>query len=153
MTAATEVTHAAILKRLYPEDRVEKMMYDNNPLFAMLPKKYDFVGESMHRALRIAHTAGRSATFADAKANTQGSELVRMLITVVSDYSLYSIKGLLIALSRNSKGALVNAFEEEVEAAMDAMNRSFGWSVYGNGGGSIGAVGLTTTLSGTTLLL
>lgn len=153
MSAATMTTHAAILKRLYPEDRVEHMMYDNNPLFAMIPKKYDFVGESQHRALRIAHNAGRSSTFSVAKANKTPSDVVKLLITTIEDYSLYSISGKLLRSATGGKGSLVNAFTEEVDGAMDAMNRSFGISVYGNGGGAIGRLTSGVTLAGTTFTL
>lgn len=141
MSAATSITHDAILKRLYPEDRVEHMMYDNNPLFAMLPKKYEFYGTAQHRAIRTAFTAGRSADFATAKANKTASQIVKLLITTIEDYSLYSVSGKLVRQTSNSKGALVDALTEEVDSAMDAMNRSFGWGVYNNGGGSIGTAG------------
>ena len=146
-------THSAILKRLYPEDRVERMMYDNNPLFAMIPKKYDFVGEAQHRAIRYAFTAGRSSDFLTAKSNKEASAVVKLLITTVEDYSMYSISSKLIRSATGGKGSLVNALTEEVDAAMDAMNRSFGWGVYNNGGGAIGRLTSTVTLAGTTATL
>jgi hypothetical protein len=151
MSAATEVTHAALLKRIYPEDKVEKLMYDNNPLFAMMPKGYEFFGESEHRAIRYAHTVGRSADFGTAKANKQGSSVTKMLVTTVTDFSLYSVGGRLIRASSSAKGALVNALTEEVDAAMDAMNRSFGWGVYNNGGGALGKIASGTTGATVTL--
>jgi hypothetical protein len=140
------------MKRLYPENRVEQMMYDNNPLFAMLPKKYDSKGESWHRAIRYTPTAGRSASYSVAKANKAPSNVVKVLITTVEDYSLYSVNGKAIR-SATGNGALVDIFTEEVDAAMDAMNRSYAAGVYGNGGGAIGRLTSGVTLSGTTATL
>lgn len=153
MSAATTQTHEAIIKRLYPEDRVEHMMYDNNPLFAMIPKKYDFLGGPMHRAIRIAQTAGRSASFPNAKANKTASAIVKLLITTVQDYSLYSVTGKLIRETASTRGALVEALEEEVQSAMDAMNRSFGYGVYGNFGGAIGQISATSNVATNTITL
>ena len=149
MPAANETTHAAIMKRLYPENRVEQMMYDNNPLFAMVSKKYDSKGEAWHRAIRYTPTAGRSSTYGVALANKSPSNVVKVLITTVEDYSLYSVNGKAIR-SATGSGALVDIFSEEVDAAMDAMNRSFARGVYGNGGGSIGRLSSGTTLTSTT---
>lgn len=153
MSAADMVTHEAILKRLYPENRIETMMYDNNPLYAMMAKKYDFVGQVQHRAIRIAFTTGRSHTFSNAKANKRQSDIVKMLISTTDDYSLYSISNKLIVSAGGGKGSLVDALDCEVQAAMDAMNRSYGISVYRNGGGSIGRLTAGVTLTGTTFTL
>jgi hypothetical protein len=153
MAAASESTHSAVLKRIYPFDEIERMMYENNPAYAMTPKKYDFFGNEMHRAIKIASTAGRSAAFEVAKANKQASVIERMLITTVENYSLYSVTGKLVRQTSNSKGALVNALTDEVDSAMDAMNRSFGYGVYTNKGGAIGRLSASQTLASTTVTL
>jgi hypothetical protein len=152
MSSATETTHLAIMKRLYPENRIETMMYDNNPLFAMLSKKYDSKGESWHRALRYTPTTGRSASFEVARANRAPSKVVKVLITTVEDYSLYAVSGKAMR-SATGSGALVDIFSEEVDAAMDAMNRSYAAGIYGNGGGAIGRLTSGVTLAGTTFTL
>ena len=153
MAAATDSTHSGVLKRIYPFDEIERMMYENNPAYAMTPKKHDFFGNEMHRAIRVAATAGRSKDFATAKANKQASVIERLLITTVEDYSLYSVSGKLVRQTSNSKGALVNALTDEVDSAMDAMNRAFGYGVYTNKGGAIARVSASQTLTSTTLSL
>lgn len=149
MAAADSTTHVALLKRMYSDDDVVRLMYENNPLYAMLAKEYDGYGESWHLPMRIAHTAGRSRSFPNAKGNKTGTKNVKMLITVAKDYSFYSVDGLLAKQTSNSKGAFVQAFEFELEGAMDAMNRSSGISVYRNYGGSIGRLTAGATLTGT----
>lgn len=145
MAAATPTTHDAIIKDLFPWEEVVKAMYENNPLYAMVKKNYAAYGKNWHLPIRIAHTMGRSRTFSNAKANKKGSNVVEMQITVTQDYSLYSVDGKLAAQTANSKGAFVEAFQFELEAAMDAMNRSFGIGVYKNHGGAMGQIGTVST--------
>lgn len=152
MSAADMTSHAAILKRIYPENRIESAMYENNPLFAMIAKKTGQRGEAWHRAIRYSPTTGRSANYGVARANKSGSNIVKVLVTVTQDYSLYSVDSKAMRMA-TGPGALVDLFSEEVDAAMDAMNRSFGWGVYGNGGGSCGRLTSGVTLSGTTFTL
>ncbi len=152
MSAADMTSHAAILKRIYPDNKVESMMYDNNPLFAMVSKKTGQRGESWHRALRYAPTTGRSADFSTGRSNKSGSSVVKVLITIVEDFSHYSVSSKAMRMATGS-GALVDLFSEEVDAAMEAMNRSYGWGVYGNGGGSIGRLTSGVTLAGTSFTL
>lgn len=145
MAAATPTTHDAIIKHLYPWEEVVKAMYENNPLLAMMSKNYKAYGKSWHLPIRIAHTMGRSHTFANAKANKKGSNVVEMLITITQNYSLYSVDGKLAAQTANSKGALVEAFQFELDAALDAMNRSMGIGVYKNHGASMGQISSVST--------
>jgi hypothetical protein len=153
MAAATPTTHDAIIKHLYPDPQeVMKAMYENNVAFALLTKKFDGYGKNWHRPMRIAHTAGRSHQFPNAKANKKGSAVVEFQINIGSNYSLYSVDGRLQRQTSNNKGAFVEAFEFELESAMDAMNRNFGYEVYGNGGGSIGVIA-TAGISGAVITL
>lgn len=154
MAAATPTTHDAIIKHVYPDpSEVQKAMYENNTLYAMLKKDYSGSGKQWHLPIRIAHTAGRSHDFTTAKANKAGTKVVELAITTASNYSLYSVDGKLIRETRDNKGAFVEAFEFELEGAMDAMARNFGYDVYGNGDGVIGRFTAGVTLTGATFTL
>lgn len=149
---ATPTTHDSILKTLYPDPNdVLIAMYENNTLFAMLKKSFDGYGKNWQLPVRIAHTAGRSHTFANAKANKNASALVDYQITITSNYSLYSVDGKLQRQTANSKGAFVEAFEFELDSAMDAMKRNMGYEPYGNGGGAIGQIASGETTDTITL--
>lgn len=152
MAAATPTTHDAIIKHLYPNsDDVLVAMYENNTLFAMLKKSFDGYGKNWHLPVRIAHTAGRSHSFDKAKQNKNASAVVEYQITITDNYSLYSVGGRLQRQTSNSKGAFVEAFEFELDSAMDALKRNMGYEPYGNGGGSIGQVGSGQTGATVTL--
>ena len=152
MAAATPTTHDAIIKHLYPDPNdVLIAMYENNTLFAMLKKSFDGYGKNWHLPVRIAHTAGRSHDFTKAKANKNASSVVEYQITITSNYSLYSVDGRLQRQTANSKGAFVEAFEFELESAMDAMKRNLGYEPYLNGGGAIGQIASGQTTATITL--
>ncbi len=153
MAAATPTTHDAIIKHLYPDPNdVLIAMYENNTLFAMLKKNFAGYGKNWHRPVRIAHTAGRSHTFSSAKRNKAASIVKEFQINVTDNFSLYSVGGRLQRQTSNSKGAFVDAFEFELDSAMDAMKRNMGYEPYGNGGAAIGQIGSGATTATITLL-
>lgn len=140
MSAADTTSHAAILKTLYPQTEIERLMYEHAPMLALVPKRTDFRGANLVLALRFAHTAGRSATFANAKANKAPSKLGKFTITRSKDYSLYSVDGETIEAAGDDKGAIVDALQLEVDGALDAFKRSTAIGIYRNGGGGLGTI-------------
>jgi hypothetical protein len=154
MGAATPTTHDAIIKHMYPDPNdVLVAMYENNTAFAMLKKSFDGYGKSWHMPVRIAHTAGRSHSFAKAKANKNASAVVEYQISITDNYSLYSVDGRLQRQTANSKGAFVEAFEFELDSAMDAMKRNMGYEPYLNGGGAIGQISASSNVATATITL
>lgn len=141
MSAATPTTHDSLVKRIYPTaNDVLVAMYENNTLAAMIKKSFDGFGKEWTMPVRIAHTAGRSHTFEKAKANKAGSVTVDYKISITKNYSLYSVDGQLQRQTSNNKGAFADAFEFELDSAMDALKRNFGYEPYLNGGGAIGRI-------------
>ncbi len=154
MAAATPTTHDAIIKQIYPDPtEVLRAMYENNTAYALLKKDYDGVGKNWELPIRIAHTAGRSHSFPNAKTNKNASSVVQLQINVGRNYSLYSVDGLLQRQTMNNRGAFVEAFAFELEAATDAMNRNVGYEVYGNGGGAIGRISSGSAVTTATITL
>ncbi len=154
MAAANPTTHDAIIKHMFPDPNdVLIAMYENNTLFSFLKKSFDGYGKSWHMPVRIAHTAGRSHAFASAKANKNASAVVEYQISITDNYSLYSVDGRLQRQTANSKGAFVEAFEFELDSAMDAMKRNMGYEPYLNGGGAIGQISAASNVSTDTITL
>lgn len=153
MPAATTTNLANILKKVWPRDELEKMFFTNHPLFAMLPKDTSWAGDVRAIQVQYGVTAGRSSTFANAKANKNPSLVARMNVETADNFCVWSIDHKLITLSRNDKGAIVRALEFETKNAMEKFKRSTGMMVFGNGGGSIGRLRSDVTLAGTTFTL
>ena len=150
--AANSTNMSAILKKIWPQDAIQDLFYEEAPLVAMLPKRTDWSGSTMEVVLQYGQVNGRSAKFANAKANKQASKKTKMSVETSDNFAVWSVDHKLIQQTRNDKGSLVRALESETKSAMKKFKRSVCWQVYGNGGGAIGQGATSTTTSSTTLV-
>ena len=148
-------TFAAALKQHYTDEKIENMVYKDNPFLAMISKYEDFGGENLKLPVKYGIPMGRSATFADAVSNKTASQLKAFLLTRKSDYAIASIANETIEASKGNANAFIEAATFEIDGAIEAATRSLAVSLYGDGSGSIGVVGAlaTTTASNDTVTL
>ena len=148
-------TFAAALKQHYTNERIENMVYKDNPFLAMVAKYEDFGGENLKLPIKYGIPQGRSATFSDAQANKTNTQLKAFLLTRVSDYSLASIQNETIEASKGNANAFMEAATVEIDGAIESATRSLAIALYGDGSGQIGVVGslATTTASNDTVTL
>jgi hypothetical protein len=133
------------LKRLYPKDKLLNQVYQGSgPLFMWLPKSEGFVGENFQNVVLRRDIAGRSASFSTAQSNKDGSKGNAFTVTRVKDYGLASIDTEVILASEKDEGALLRATKREMDAAINALGRSLGISLYRDGSGQIGQVANTS---------
>lgn len=130
----------AALKQHYTSDRIENMVYADNPLLALLPKYEQFGGRNLPVPVIFGNPQGRSRTFATAQSNKTNSQLVDFVLTRVKDYSLASIDNETIEASKGNANAFMEAATTEIDGAMQAATRSLAISLFGSGSGSIGQV-------------
>ena len=153
--ALNMTTFAAALKQHYTDEKIENMVYKDNPFLAMVSKYEDFGGENLKLPVKYGIPMGRSATFADAVANKTASQLKAFLLTRNSDYAIASIANETIEASKGNANAFIEAATFEIDGAIESATRSLAISLYGDGSGSIGVVGAlaTTTASNDTVTL
>ena len=153
--ALNMTTFAAALKQHYTDEKIENMVYKDNPFLAMISKYEDFGGENLKLPVKYGIPMGRSATFADAVANKTASQLKAFLLTRKSDYAIALIANETIAASKGNANAFIEAATFEIDGAIEAATRSLAVSLYGDGSGQIGVVGAlaTTTASNDTVTL
>jgi hypothetical protein len=153
--ALNMTTFAAALKQHYTDEKIENMVYKDNPFLAMISKYEDFGGENLKLPVKYGIPMGRSATFADAVSNKTASQLKAFLLTRKADYAIASIANETIEASKGNANAFIEAATFEIDGAIEAATRSLAISLYGDGSGSIGVVGAlaTTTASNDTVTL
>lgn len=134
------VSFASVLKQHYTNDRVENMVYKDNPLLAMLPKYEQFGGENLKLPIKFGIPQGRSATFSTAQSNKTNSQYKAFLLTRDRDYSLASIDNETIEASKGNSNAFLEAATSEIDGAIEAATRSIAVALYGSGSGAIGRV-------------
>lgn len=145
---------AAALKEHYTDDRVENMVYKDNPLLAMLPKYEQFGGKNLPIPIIYGNPQGRSATFSTAQSNKTSSQLKDFVLTRSRDYSLASIDNETMEASKGNANAFLEAATVEIDGAIQSATRSLAVALYGTGSGSIGqAPSSGGPFTGTTLTL
>lgn len=144
----------AALKEYYTDDAVEDMVYENNPLFALMPKDENMIGEYKVIPIIVGNPQGRSANFARAQARglASASVLAKFNVTRVKDYSIATIDNETILASEGDKGAFMRAATLEIDGAINTLTRSLAVDMYRSGYGARGAIA-TSSFAVTTLTL
>ena len=135
---STSVSEA--LKEHYKPQRVKNMVYENNPLLALMPKYEKFGGENMPIPIIVTGPQRRSATFATAQANPSTSTLKQFLLTRSKDYSFALIEHEAIRASQNNTDAFLRYATMEIDGAIHSLKRSLAIAMYRDGNGARGQV-------------
>jgi len=146
--ALNMTTFAAALKQHYTDEKIENMVYKDNPFLAMISKYEDFGGENLKLPVKYGIPMGRSATFANAVSNKTASQLKAFLLTRKADYAIASIANETIEASKGNANAFIEAATFEIDGAIESATRSLAISLFGDGSGSLGVIGsMSTTTS------
>lgn len=136
--SVTTTNFAYALKTLYPQSRVQDLVYKDHPLLAMVPKDKEFYGANMAMAVRYANPQGRSAAFSTAQTNVGNNKGVQFLLTRVSDYQVVRLTTEAIQAAEKDMGALIKALDTEMQAGINNISASLAQSLYGDGTGAKG---------------
>lgn len=138
-TAATTANVPLILKDLWL-DGVEDYLYEDRPLYAMMGKSTDWVGEKLKVTCKYSNGTSVSSKFGTAKKNKRVNKYAQMEVETADLFALWSVDQKLMALSRSEKGALVRYIDESTTDAAEKFRRRTAWQLWGNGGGAAGKV-------------
>lgn len=129
------------LKQHYTADRVENMVYEDNPLMAMIPKMEDFGGRNLPIPTIWGNPQNRSATFATGQAGTSTTGVDAFLLTRVKDYSFAFIDNETLEASKGDSNAFLEAATTEIDGAINTLSRSLAVDLYREGWGDRGIIG------------
>ena len=135
---STSVSEA--LKEHYKPLRVKNMVYENNPLLALMPKYEKFGGENLPIPIIVTGPQRRSATFSTAQDNTSTSTLKQFLLTRSKDYSFAVIEHEAIRASQSNTDAFLRYATMEIDGAIHSLKRSLAIAMYRDGNGARGQV-------------
>lgn len=135
------------LKEYYTDEKVEDLVYQDNPWLALCPKREDFYGDVLPVPLIYGNPQGRSATFSNAQTNKTPTQGIKYNLTRVSDYGLADIDNETLLASQSNKGSWLEARTTEIDGVINSLSRSLGIAMFRDSGGSIGDAGtISTTL-------
>jgi hypothetical protein len=145
----------AALKQYYTKERIINQVYQDNPLFALMPKSENFFGRNLPIVTIWGNPQGRSASFARAqtRAGATSSKLDDFLLTRVKDYSIAEIDGETMQATQNDMGAFLEAATVEIDGAVSEITRAIAIDMYREGLGIRGRIGTSTNVASTTLVL
>jgi len=152
MASFNSVNFAAAMKHMYPYKKVENLVYQNNPLLAMIPKETKFPGKNATYAVEYGMTTGRSATFATAQNNRGGTKLQDFVVTRVKDYAVVSVDNETLLAADGNEGSLLDVAKSKTDSALSALARAMGRDIYRSGSGAIGQCHGSTAPSADTSL-
>jgi len=138
---------SAALKTLYPSEAIRNLVYQNNPLFALIPKDESFTGASSTEPITYGTPQNRSNTFSSANTVNTTSLIKAFLLTRKQNYSMASIANEALMASRDDKGAFLKAAKYEIDNALLALTRSISQQVYRSGTGTIGQISASATIN------
>lgn len=122
----------AALKQHYTPERVENMVYKDNPFMAMVSKYESFGGKNLPIPLIYGNPQGRSKTFANAQArgavtNTLVDDFV---LTRAKDYSIATIDNETLEASKGNANAFIEAATTEIDGAINSLTRSLAINLF-----------------------
>ena len=148
MAALSATGFAAALKQHYTSERIENMVYKDNPFLAMVAKYEDFGGENLKLPIKFGNPMGRSADFGTAQSNVTGGNIKAFLLTRVKDYAIAQIENEVLEASKGNANAFMEAAVFAIDGSIQAATRSLAVALYGDGSGEIGVV--SASVGGTT---
>lgn len=146
----TSLEHAA--KRLYPETKIEQLLAENSPFYAMLTKWEKFYGKLFEEVLISGPGAGRGTTIAHAQNGYSPHAGQAFLVRRKKDYAVAVLEGEAIEAAENDAGSVINALKTESDMALERFSRSTSHGIWGDGSGAIGRIA-TGGVAGTVITL
>ena len=142
----------AALKQHYTDERVENLVYKDNPFFALVPKYEEFGGRNLPIPLIYGNPQGRSKTFSNAQ--TRGaateSQITDFVLVRVKDYSIATIDNETLEASKGNANAFMEAATTEIDGAINALVRSLAVDTYTDSSAAIAQVLAEPTVAATT---
>lgn len=132
----------AALKQHYTSDRVEDMVYKDNPLLALIGKMEEFGGRNLPIPIIYGNPQGRSKTFSTAqtRGSATSSKIDDFVLTRTKDYSIATIDNETLEASKGDANAFMDAATTEIDGAINSLTRSLAINMYRTSAASIGQV-------------
>lgn len=122
----------AALKDHYKDQKVENLVYKNNPFLALVPKKEDFGGRKWPCPITYGNPQGRSKTFSNALSQSTATEAKHESfdITRVKDYGVCTIDGETMEASKGDINSFLDTTTSEIDGIIRELTHSIAYGMY-----------------------
>lgn len=137
----------ALLKEYYTDDAVRDASYEDNPLFAMMPKNEMVTGKHYNVPVIYGQGQGRSASFVNAQQNgtVSGTSSAVFQVALLDNWADATISSDLILSSGNDRGAFMKAATQVTDGQLKNLAVDTELSLFGDGTGLRGTVAASAT--------
>lgn len=149
MAASTLTTLAYIFKRKYLDGECADMVQRDHPMFTMVPKKGNFVGDHQAYSIHYGDPQGISGTLSTAITNASSSKGKQPLVYRTAKYGVITIQSEAMRAS-TSGGAFVDATTKETDRILRALGTNLAFDLYRDG---TGVRGRRSSLAGNVVTL
>ncbi len=140
------------LKQIYTNDKVQNLVYKDNPALALIAKMEQFGGENLPIPTIYGNPQGRSKDFATALANQTDTKGVKFLLTRVPDYAIAQFSNEVMMASKGNSYAFLEAAKLQMDGAIQSLSNAHATDLFRNGSGSRGRIGSGQATATITLL-
>jgi len=128
-----------MIKKLYPQRRIDQLWKLRFPFLSEVKKDDAFEGSSIETPVEHDRSA-RSRTFSNAQANRSPTSSVNFSVTRVKDYAVARIDAETMHSTRSNMGGFVRVMDREIENMLLTLQQSTAHGLYRNKGGAIGVI-------------
>ncbi len=154
MAAAQQSTYG-LIRKLWPKVALIEQIYKGSPVLGMVGKDTDFGEDVRFVSIGTAPPQGIAAGYGAAKSGKTASKSEAFQVVTTPYYGAFSIGGDLFRRFKHTgnKALLVNPMTRESKGLMRQMKNDLSSFVHGNGGGALGRIASTSTLTGNVITL
>lgn len=149
--AADLTTESALFKVMYDGVEVKRILYENRPLFAMLPKKENFQGASLPVPVIYNNSQNRSSNVTNAFSNNSTFGSATFSVTRKTIYGGGAVSTEALKASRSDAGAFVNVMTEAIDRAINQSGNAVASQLTRSGTGSVARLSATATVNSTSV--
>lgn len=129
------------LKQIYTNDKVQNLVYKDNPALALISKMEQFGGDNLPIPTIYGNPQGRSQDFSFALANQTDAQGVKFLLTRKHDYSIAQFSNEVMMASKGNSYAFLEAAKLQMDGAIQTLSNAHATDLFRNGSGSRGRIG------------
>lgn len=137
MGSITPALFDGLLKKFYTPRKLESMLFKDFPLLMAVEKLSNAGGSSFEQPVMNGANTKRSADYATAYAGTAPAVAARFSLPYVQDYAISEIDGKVFAESNVNLGSYMKVFQQQTDASMRALRKSYAMKLYRTGTGSV----------------
>lgn len=153
--AAAQMSVYKLIRSLWPKKAIAEQIYKGSPFLGLVKKDTNFGEKIRYVSVGTGAPQGVGAEYGVAKRNKTPGTAEEFQVQTTSYYGAFSIEGQLYRRYKytGNTGLLVDPMGRDSKLLMRQIKNDLSSFIHGNGGGALGRIKSTSTLSSQTITL